>query len=468
MPRHTRHATATLFVLFLLSLTGFSQAPPTADTFSYSASPSTNYGTYQNMIVERGSANAAAYMKFNLSTVPAGATVAKATLRLYVDAVSTSGSFDVFQLNGGWTESGLTYNNAPALGTSATGNHPVTITATSLNQFVVIDITPLVQSWLNGSVANNGVALSPTTNGFFSFDAKEASNSSHQPELEVALTGPAGSQGPQGPQGPQGLTGGQGPQGQNGATGPQGPIGITGGQGPAGTNGAEGQGFTFTGAWNYDMYYNPYYVVTYNGSTYFAIVAIPPFGPTPDNYAGWILMASVGATGQAGSPGATGPLGPTGAQGNPGLAGPQGFPGAQGPTGPQGSPALTHGYVAEGVTSADCSVPSACVSEATTRLNPGNYLLTASVVFQNQTPLTEYQVNCSLLDLDGSMHFDTVQILIPGAFTGLPSTGTLVLGSGFHNSDFGQDGNAVYVQCSGGAVSMTYASVSAVSVGALN
>jgi hypothetical protein len=38
-------------------------------------------------------------LKFNLNTLPVGASVSKATLRLFVDQVAAPGSFDVFQLN---------------------------------------------------------------------------------------------------------------------------------------------------------------------------------------------------------------------------------------------------------------------------------------------------------------------------------------------------------------------------------
>jgi hypothetical protein len=117
----------------------------------------------------------------------------------------------------------------------------------SLNQFLVIDITSLVQGWMNGSIANNGLGLGVTTTlGAVSFDSKESLSTSHQPELEVALTGSPGPQGPQGPQGPSGLTGPQGPigntgpQGPLGLTGPQGPIGLMGPQGPIGNTGPQG------------------------------------------------------------------------------------------------------------------------------------------------------------------------------------------------------------------------------------
>ena len=90
---------------------------------------------------------------------------------------------------------------------------------------MLIDITPLVTGWVNGSIANHGVELAlDDCNGAVAFDSKEAVNTSHQPDLEIAMTGPTGPQGPQGSQGPTGMTGMQGPQGPTGATGPQGPL----------------------------------------------------------------------------------------------------------------------------------------------------------------------------------------------------------------------------------------------------
>ena len=269
----------------LLPTLSFGQAtPPVGDVLTYSNYPTTNYGSYTSLFVQKGSVTSASYIKFNLATLPAGASVSKATLRLFVNQVAANGSFDVYQLNTSWAESTLTYNNAPALGTSATGNHPVAFTSNTLNQFVVIDITPLVQGWANGSITNNGLALALTTSaGAVAFDSKESIYTSHQPELEIALTGPAGPAGPQGPQGPEGLTGATGPAGATGATGPQGPIGLTGPAGPAG-----------------------------------------PIGPT-------------GATGATGPQGPIGLTGPTGATGATGAQGAIGLTGAQGPAGTNGT-----------------------------------------------------------------------------------------------------------------------------------
>jgi hypothetical protein len=227
------------------------QSPPSGDTFVSSGTPNVNYGSSIILVVGPGSTT---YMKFNLAGVPAGATVSQATLRLYVDAVVSGGQFDAYNLAAtqAWSEGTLKYNTPPpALGTSATDGNPVTVSGSSLNQFVLMNITPTVQGWLNAPSSNNGIALALTgANGTFSFDSKESIITSHEPELEIVLSGPAGAQGSQGPQGATGATGATGPPGPIGATGgtgPQGPIGSTGPQGTTGATGAAGaqgpQGF---------------------------------------------------------------------------------------------------------------------------------------------------------------------------------------------------------------------------------
>jgi hypothetical protein len=225
------------------------QAPPSADTFVSSGTPDWNYGA---SIIEVVGPGTTTYLKFNLSGVPSAVTVNKATLRLYVDAVFASGQFDVYNLPSTptWSEKTLKYSTPPpALGTSATGGHPVTVSNSSLNNFLLIDITSTVQGWLSNPSSNNGVALALVgSTGYFSFDSKESFLTAHQPELEIVLSGPAGAQGAQGSQGPQGSTGATGPTGPTGATGatgatgPMGPPGlsITGAQGPQGIPGPQG------------------------------------------------------------------------------------------------------------------------------------------------------------------------------------------------------------------------------------
>ena len=208
------------FSLLTLSTLSIAQsAPPVGDTYSSSSSSSTNYGTATTLAVGTGNE---AYIQFDLTALPSGITVSKATLRLYVHSVATAGSFDVYQVTSSWEESTLTHRNAPGLGVSATGGELTALTTSSLSQFVEIPITSLVQDWVAGTEPNYGITLVLTSSsGSFTFDSKESTTTSHQPELEIALTGPAG---PQGIQGQQGLTGSTGPQGPQG---PQGPTGVS-------------------------------------------------------------------------------------------------------------------------------------------------------------------------------------------------------------------------------------------------
>ncbi len=314
-----------LFILVglvtLTALPSVAQAPPSADTFVSSTTPKVNYGPGISLLVGPGTTS---YLQFNLSGFPANATISKATLRLYVDAVGKGGSFDVYEVNSAWSENGLTYNTTPSplRGASATGSRPIAITAASMNQFVLIDITELAQGWLNGSIPNNGIAIALTTPaGVFSFDSKESLLTANGPELEIALM----NQGPQGPQGIQGAPGMQGVPGADGGPGTQGPAGK------------DGAGFNFRNIFDSNATYAVNDLVTYNGSTYVATV-VNHGENTPDINPNWSLMAQAGA---AGAPGPAGPQGPTGPMGVQGSSGPQGGPGTSGLVGPQGPTGAT-------------------------------------------------------------------------------------------------------------------------------
>lgn len=364
------------WLLCLLCTPLFAQAPPSADTFVTSTYPKTNFGSSISLVVQPG---ATTFVQFNLSGIPAGATVTKASLRLYVDALATAGKFDVYNVTSAWSENTVTYNTKPTIGGSVSVNGPVSIGGSSYNQFLLIDITPQVQGWLNGTIPNNGIAIQLVgSSGSFSFDAKESLLTGNGPELEIALAG-GGAQGPPGPQGPKGdkgdkgdpgiqgpagadgaqgpqgikgdtgATGTQGPKGDTGATGAQGPkgdtgpqgaqgiqgpIGLTGPQGPQGdpgpqgTPGTNGIGFTFRSAFDNNASYAVNDVVTYSGSSYVAIAANQgPNNPTPDqNPSAWSPLAQQGTAGQQGPKGDAGAQGPQGIQGPIGPQGPPGVP----------------------------------------------------------------------------------------------------------------------------------------------
>ena len=92
----------------------------TADAYVTSATPKTNYGPAPVLVVKSGSR---ALLMFDLSTLPAGttaATVAKATLRLWVQGpgqgyAGPAGTFDVRLVTGAWNEATVTNKTAPGV-----------------------------------------------------------------------------------------------------------------------------------------------------------------------------------------------------------------------------------------------------------------------------------------------------------------------------------------------------------------
>ena len=238
------------------------------DAYVNSAHPAMNYGSLSNLYVN---SNGTALLQFDLSALPAGTTasqIGSATLKLYVNRVNTSGLVNVAPVNSAWSESTVTYNSIPALGSTVASFTPATA-----EQYIVVDITSLVQEWVTTPSSNYGVALT-TGSGDVVFDSKENDETGHAAHLDITVV----SQGPAGPAGADGATGPAGPAGPTGATGATGATGPAGPAGPTGSTGATG--------------------------------ATGPAGPAGST-------GATGATGATGSPGAQGATGATGATDQP-------------------------------------------------------------------------------------------------------------------------------------------------------
>jgi hypothetical protein len=260
-------AAALLLAILSAGVAHATEGVVVGDAYVNSAHPTTNYGNLSNLYVN---SNGTTLIQFDLSALPAGTTASQigaASLKLYVNRINTSGLVNIAPVSSAWSESSVTFAAMPTPGSTVASFTPAVA-----QQFIVVDVTSLVQSWLNGT-ANNGIALT-TTSGDVVFDSKENDETSHVAHLDITVVsqGPAGATGPQGPAGPQGATGTTGAQGP---AGPQGATGTTGAQGPAGPQGNPGT----TGA-----------------------------------------QGPAGSQGPTGPTGATGPAGPTGPQGPVGTS----------------------------------------------------------------------------------------------------------------------------------------------------
>lgn len=144
------------------------------------------------------------YIKFQLaSSLPPGAAaanVAKATLKLYLSPLtSPTGAIDIYPVTSAWTESTLSSSSTPTIAATPFASG---INVGSANSFLVVDVTQLVQEWLegatNGGIVNDGIALvAHTSSSYVVFDSKESIVTSHEPRLEIVLAN-SGAQGPAG------------------------------------------------------------------------------------------------------------------------------------------------------------------------------------------------------------------------------------------------------------------------------
>lgn len=178
----SRWASVLMLLLFVATFT-YAQITPSADAYTRSTSSKANYGA--DTVLHVNGATDTTFIQFNLASIPSGAVVSQATLKLFVDSVTTPGSFNVNYVTGPWSEGTVTYELAPAIGATIASN--VAITVEDKNQYILVNVTSAVQAWLDGSEPNHGIAL--VANGAFQagFDSKENALTAHPPQLDTVF-----------------------------------------------------------------------------------------------------------------------------------------------------------------------------------------------------------------------------------------------------------------------------------------
>src|SRR5262252_5070635 len=101
--RHFALAVVVLCGVFVRLANG--QIPATDDSSTVSSQPTTNFGTQPTLQVIGPGVNS--LIRFDLTALPAGlasSNISNATVRLYIDGVTTTGNFDVYLVAGAWSE----------------------------------------------------------------------------------------------------------------------------------------------------------------------------------------------------------------------------------------------------------------------------------------------------------------------------------------------------------------------------
>ena len=150
----------------------------TADSYVSSGTTGTNYGTSTVLRVDASPVDTT-YLKFDLSPY-AGRTLQSATLQLRSAGNASTGTQNVkLVATDTWTETGITYNNRPALGTSIGRFGPTT---TNTNYSV-----PLTVSALTGELGQQlSLALDTSSTDGLDLNSKEA-GSTNAPKLVLTM-----------------------------------------------------------------------------------------------------------------------------------------------------------------------------------------------------------------------------------------------------------------------------------------
>lgn len=164
---------------------GYVALSDAADAFIQGgSSDNTNYGTWSYDIVEgsTGTYDRKIYVKFNLSSIPS--TITSATLYLVPYVVTGIDTDSIYTVSdNSWTQLGITWNNAPAMG--ATAQNTWSVSPGSLDQPLLLDVTSAAVAAQNsGSLLSLGIAA-PGTSNYVGYGSQRNGTVSLRPLLVI-------------------------------------------------------------------------------------------------------------------------------------------------------------------------------------------------------------------------------------------------------------------------------------------
>jgi len=186
--------TIALLIVAFVPKASFGQITLTdlRDTFVDSASPTSNFGNgtslkTSSILVTQGQNTTAyfqkVYIEFDRASLPANLSandVVTATLKLYVNKVTAPSNLSMGGVCSPLNETNLTWNTQPS---SCTGVISYEQPISAQNQYVSIDVKPLITQLLNS--AGSTLVLTLQGNGNVAFNSKESGGNS--PTLQVDL-----------------------------------------------------------------------------------------------------------------------------------------------------------------------------------------------------------------------------------------------------------------------------------------
>ncbi len=179
-----------------------------ADASLLAGSPTTNKGTDPLLSIRSDNA-IHGLVRFDALSLPAGASLDRATLRLYLFSRSNDvniyfRSFDLLKL---WVETEATWNQArngvpwstPGLGTpDRSPEYSDFKFVNGVQRWIELDVTDLARRWLQNPASNNGVFISAFSNARTQYDIASSENADVRlrPQLVLEYLNPSLTPGP--------------------------------------------------------------------------------------------------------------------------------------------------------------------------------------------------------------------------------------------------------------------------------
>ena len=163
---------------------------PSADTDVRERSASSVCGACTTLQVkDHANGTDRAAFRFDLTAIPTGSRLVSANLRVY--AIEPLNSLvSVRRITTVWSEATANWTNTSGLSPEASAQ--ATFTPGTADRYYSVALTTLVDRWLLGATANNGVLLSSASSGNApaKFTSKEWATASQRPELVVVVQPP--------------------------------------------------------------------------------------------------------------------------------------------------------------------------------------------------------------------------------------------------------------------------------------
>jgi hypothetical protein len=166
---------------------------PSDDTYIKGGSPLTNFGSDNELEVRPDSgSDRRGLLKFDLGSIPANSTITSATLYLYSQDSKAGQTTYIYRVTSNWSENSATWSTWTLPGGDFDSDTSYfTFLPAQSNCMLTLDLTSLVQAWVDGTSPNYGLLLySIGPNHIIRYSSKENGTASQRPKLNIVFTVP--------------------------------------------------------------------------------------------------------------------------------------------------------------------------------------------------------------------------------------------------------------------------------------